>query len=129
MEILTDIINKLINIPVDFHRTGNKSWNTLLKDSGYLENQEKVTADKIEEALRLHSNLISDWIQFSDDNRSTPAWGFGKGDSGKYGVAHYHEGKEFQEMVTLDGFKACAYFIMCKITSSAKYYELNRDDF
>lgn len=129
METLTDIINKLINIPVDFHRTGNKTWNTLLKESGYLENQDKVTVGKIEEALRLHSNLINDWIQFSDDNRSTPAWVFGKGDSGKYRVAHYPEGKDFQEMVTFDRFKACAYFIMCKITSSAKNFELNRDDF
>ncbi len=121
MEMLTDIINKLINIPVDFHELGNKSWNTLLKESGYLENREKVTVDKIEEALRLRSNLINDWIQFSDDNRSTPAWVLGKGDSGKYSVTHYPEGKEFQDLVTLDGFKACAYFIICKIISSSKY--------
>lgn len=127
--MVTDIINKLINIPVKFHELGNKSWNTLLQESGYLENQEEVTADKIEEALSLHSNLINDWIQYSDDNRSTPAWGFAKTDKGKYRVAHYPEGKDFQEMVTFDSFKACAYFIMCKIRSSAKYYESNKDEF
>lgn len=127
--MVTDIINKLIKIPVDFHVLGNKSWNTLLQESGYLENQEEVTADKIEEALRLHSNLINDWLQYSDDNRSTPAWGFSKTDTGKYRVSHYPEGKDFQEMVTFDSFKACAYFIMCEIRSSAKYYESNKDEF
>ena len=45
---IEQVIQKIINIPGDFHRIQTKSWNTLLIESGYFELYESITEKKLQ---------------------------------------------------------------------------------
>ena len=51
MKEIEEIINKIIQIPNDFHSQKNKSLQTLLKESGYYDIHEQISVDAIIEIL------------------------------------------------------------------------------
>jgi hypothetical protein len=110
MDVLVEkTIQNIINIPDDFNHQ-NKSQNTLLYESGYLEFHDQISEDKIALILKRNPEVIKKWLQFSEDKRSY-GWYFTKGEDGKCFVGHYPEGKEFEEINTSDEFMACASYI------------------
>lgn len=118
---LSQTIEKIINIPIDFRVLQTKSWNTLLEDSGYFENYFKIKIDDLANALKQSPALIPSWLQWSEDQRSTPSWSFSKGESGKYYVGHMPEDKKIEQLSTNDEYYACAVFINNLIQSTREY--------
>ncbi len=117
---ISKTIEKIIYIPSDFHKQ-DKSWNTLLTESGYLYNYPNIKEQDIEDVLKINPHLVKEWLRFSADSRSSSTWYFTKGSEGFCFVGHWPEGKEYIELNTKDEFKACAYFILKQIESSLKF--------
>ena len=108
---ITTVIEKIVNIPLDFYSVKTKSWNTLLLESGYFEVHELIAEHEIIEILKKHPHLIAEWLQWSDNQRCTPTWYFTKDTDGKCFVGHSPEINEFKEINTANEFEACAFFI------------------
>lgn len=116
MEQIEKSIEKIIRIPHDY-RKGNASPIALVRESGYVELYNKINEAEIEEILKLHPQVIDEWLLWSENKRSNPTWHFDKFEDGTYAVAYSTEGKE-AEINTKDEFKACAAFIKREIEST-----------
>lgn len=121
---IENTIERLIHLPIDFHNNGHISELALLKASGYFELYNQITEDKIIEILKIHPHVITNWLQWSQDNRSSNRWGFSKSDE-KYFVGHWPDGKEFEEIITTDRFYACAAFIKRESESTRLLFSLS----
>ena len=119
-EKIQETIQKIISIPNDFHRVQTKSWNTLLQESGYFELYENITESEIINGLVSNPDTILQWLQWSDDQRTSSACSFSKRGNSDYFVGRYPTGKEFIELITPNEFQACAYFIIQNIESTRK---------
>lgn len=126
-EKISNAIERLIHLPIDFHTNGHVSEVALLKASGYFELHNQITEDKIIEILKVHPHVIAEWLQWSEDNRSSNRWGFSRGDNGKCSVGHWPEDKEFEEINTNDEFYACAAFIKREAESTRILFEKKTD--
>ncbi len=94
-----------------------------MKESGYFELYNQINEAEIIKVLKIHPHLINDWLQISEDSRSSTKWVFGRDDDGKYGIGHWPPGKEFEEITTTDKFYACAAFIKRDIESTRILFE------
>ena len=108
--LIKGAVEKLVNIAGDFHRV-HKSEVVLLKESGYFELYDRIGENEIMKVLKMHSHLIAEWVQFSEDSRSSDRWGFIRHEDGRCFVGHWPDGKDFEEISTMDEFYACAAFI------------------
>ena len=115
-KLIKKIVEKVVHIAHDFYNV-DKSELTLLKESGYFEVHDKINEDDIIEVLKMHPNLITDWLQLSEDSRSSQRWAISRGEDGKCFVGHWPGGKDFEEINTSDEFYACAAFIKRHIES------------
>ena len=111
-------VEKIVHIPHDFYMRQNVSEIVLLQEAGYIELYNKITEDEIIEILKNYPHLIVEWLQWSEDNRSSSKWYFTKDDDGKCFVGHFPEGKEFEKIITSDEFKACSAFIKREIETT-----------
>ena len=116
--IIEKAIEKIAHMPNDFHHLKNKSELTLLQESGYFELHDQIYEDEIIKILKKDPNLIAEWLQWSDDSRSSSTWYFTRGDDGICFVGHWPDGKEFEKLITSDEFKACASFIKRQVEST-----------
>jgi hypothetical protein len=108
------VIERIVQIPHDVNTVKNKSTMTLLKESGYYDFYEQITVDEIVEILRGTPQLVSEWLQWSDDQRSTPTTYFTKGEEWCF-IGHTPYDKDFEEVNTKDEFLACASFIKLQV--------------
>jgi hypothetical protein len=115
-ELIKKVTERIVNIPHDFNN-GNKSEITLLIEAGYFELYNQITENGLIEILKENLHSIDEWVQYSEDNRSSPAWYFKKNSNGNCFVGHLPEGEEFKEINTTDVFYACAVFIKRHIES------------
>ena len=70
-----------------------------------------ISAEAIEAHLRLHPDLVDEWIQYSADQRGSPAWYLrprDRGDAYEVGMPGRGPVYEFG-----DRFSATAFFIKC----------------
>jgi hypothetical protein len=109
-----ETVNKIINLPLDYKRLGNKSFYTLVKESGYFEMYEQITEKMILDALTEHPECINEWMGYSDDKRSD-GWYFLQNDEGKYIVGFWDRKEGSTETEYSDIKTACASFIMKEI--------------
>jgi hypothetical protein len=106
---LTDVIN----LPRNFYSRGNISTHSLLQESGYFAVYEEVTEGAIHDALQRHPNLVSDWMNFSQDKRGGSGWFLCRGGSDNgYQVGHY---PDHAPVGYSDELAACAAFIKREI--------------
>jgi hypothetical protein len=115
------IIEKIVHIPHDFNNRGNISEIDLTKESGYFEQHERINEYEIMQVLKNNPHLIVEWIQLSEDKRSTPTWHFVKFDDGECIVDYSGTEAEFKEINTFDEFEACAAFIKREVESNRKF--------
>ena len=113
-----DIISKVCSIPRDFHFYQNKSITQLLQESGYLEQPEAVTKERLIEHLTANPDLLIDWENYSSDKRYSPAWYF-KQENSEWIVGYFDQRRE-REQVFSSGFEACAEFILYELKEFAK---------
>jgi len=122
--IIVAAIEKIIFIPRDFHLLRTKSWNNLVQESGYIQLSNKITENDIAQYLRQNPQLISQWLQWSEDQRCSPAITFEQGESKRYYVKRYPESEHFKEFNSMDAFEACAKYIMKQLEDTANYTNL-----
>ncbi|MEO5564945.1 MAG: hypothetical protein ABIR18_15975 [Chitinophagaceae bacterium] len=114
-EHIKKVVEKIVHIPHDFHLRKNVSEIALVQESGYIELYNEVTEYEIIETLKKYPHLIAEWLQWSDDCRSSFKWYFKRDDDGKCFVGHFPRDQEFEEINTPDEFKACSAFIKREI--------------
>ena len=109
-EEISDCIDQLCRFP-NTYKLGTLSPLAVMTQSGYPTLYSQITLEKITQYLHSKPDLVQDWMNYSDDIRCNPAWGFGIIDN-KYVVAFYKNGKPLQEFRYDDKFAACAKMIL-----------------
>jgi hypothetical protein len=72
---------KCLRIICDFpviYLEENKTPNEIVVQSGYLTMYSQINEKEISEFIGDNQKLIENWLQFSDDQRHSPAWVFQK---------------------------------------------------
>ena len=63
-------IDKICNLPKTF-KQGDKSLSTLLTESKFQTFHTEISIDDIIQYLKIHSDLLDIWKQYSDDKRTS----------------------------------------------------------
>jgi hypothetical protein len=71
---LEEVALGFLGIPRRFHDEANVSVTQLLKRLGYKRWRKQLTRDVFEAAFRAHPEKMAEWLQWSDDQRCSPAW-------------------------------------------------------
>jgi hypothetical protein len=106
-------------MPIAFQARGNVSMVGLIEESGYAALADDVTELVLEEHLRRHPELVPIWVQYSEDQRCTPAFGLSGpstvGDPAENWRVFYwdHDSGNRWDRTFPDPFTACAFFIKC----------------
>jgi hypothetical protein len=66
---MSNVLSKVCSIPRDFYSSQNKSIIQLFNESGYLEQRDLATKEKLMEHLMANPDLINDWENYSSDKR------------------------------------------------------------
>ena len=113
-----DTIKRVLHLPHLFNDLGNRSIDSLLKDTGYFEMSDQICEDDISNGLTQYPEYVKDWKQWSDDKRTSSGWYFEEIDEKKY-IVGYFDTKEMnnQEIFFSDIKEACAFFIKHEIES------------
>lgn len=89
----------------------------LLEESGYVENRKLINIEILKEYISKNLKLADLWIQYSEDQRFSPAWVF----NGKELYYLTPEVKKENSITFDDPCEACAYFIIKEIHKFYKY--------
>jgi hypothetical protein len=109
-------VERLCELPRDFRRIRTVSLVSLVEQSGLMENPEALSRDMIAAHLRGKPALIEEWEMWSDDQRASPSWAFGRtGDT--FSVYSVPAG---ESMIFEDRCEACAEFIVRIVESVAR---------
>jgi hypothetical protein len=106
-------------MPIAFRARGNVSMVGLIEESGYSALADDITESVLEEHLRHHQELVPVWVQYSEDQRCSPAYGISGpntvGDPAKDWRVFYwdHDPANRWDRTFPDRFAACAFFIKC----------------
>jgi hypothetical protein len=110
----SSVVELLCRMPTDFRKRRDISMIGLLKESGYLQNPDRITEQDLESHIRSNPHLVETWLSESADQRCTPAWYFlspddeWRGQPGSWRVGFY-PGTELHEFEV--GSTAYAFFI------------------
>jgi hypothetical protein len=118
---LGSVISDIILIPRRFNDLGNVSVYSLLKKSGYFEAHDQISEDAIHQAILDHPECLDDWVQYSEDKRTT-GWYIQNRQDGTYAIGYIPPtGKENLTPINYrDKTSACAAFIKREIESIRK---------
>ncbi len=119
-----EVVNKIIAIPQDFHKPGNRSHYKLVIESGYVEAHDQITKEVILEALTKQPLLIGEWVQWSEDQRISEGW-FLREDNGVWQIGAFSAKDCYKETLTQypDLKSACATFIKLDVEFTRKLVE------
>jgi hypothetical protein len=115
-ETLLNCIIRISNFP-SIYQKENLSPENILKQSGYFNLFSDVTLDLITKYLENKSEIVKTWIQYSEDIRHSPAWGFGPTDDGKWIVTYRDNVKIIEKHIYDRDIDACAK--MVKMTAES----------
>lgn len=115
----SDIIYDIISLPRRFNEMGDKSIYTLLMETGYAKIRDQITIEAIRNSLLKHPECVPEWIQYSEDKRTTSGWFFSEGRSGEFIVGCLADGDKQEESQQSynDETDACAVFVKREIDS------------
>jgi hypothetical protein len=115
----TEVVRRVTNIPDDWDRRKNVSLIYLIRNSGYYESPEVLTAAAVEGELRRRPELLQSWFTYSDDQRSSPNWYVSGEEGGSYNVGFYSDGGHSGMVEFRDPYSAVAAFIVRQIPHMA----------
>lgn len=106
---------KLISIPRDFYTLHTVSYYDLLQQAGGAKITDEISEHDLLEALSQKPEFVSDWMQYSDDQRTDKAWYFKK-ENNKYVVEWYDDSDDPWTMSPakyefVDRLEACSKYI------------------
>ncbi len=119
---LTSVVTAACRLPIDFSR-GSVSAIELLVRSGYLTVRRDITLERLSDCLAMHPEWIDAWLQWSEDNRSSPSWYIETLGPDEFEVGHYNGGRSSQ-MQFDDRVRACAEFVSRELEQLAETAEL-----
>lgn len=90
---------------------------------GYEENYKLITQEDILEYLGKHSDLILDWENYSDMNRSAPSWFFYQKKGGFYTVGYLDIAKTTYELFFSKALDACTLYIKMEFEAFRRLYK------
>jgi hypothetical protein len=110
------ITRKVIGLPNRFYAPNNEqSIYFLLQETGYFGAHDKVNEYAIREILSEHIEYAKQWLEWSENKRSSSGWYFMQNEQRKYVVGHYPEQENFKENEYSEIKEACAAFIKREI--------------
>ncbi len=111
-----EMVAQIITLPRRFHSLGNVSVFSLLQATGYFGLHDQISEDDIREALHRCPECIQEWVQYSEDKRTSSGWYIMENDEGCYEVGYVSEGGDLQERLVYDNqIDACAAFVKREI--------------
>lgn len=111
------VLERLAHLPLDF-RSGELSPVALVAQSGFDPSRHVLSISIAREYLRQHPDLIDVWLGWSEDKRSSPAWGFQVHGSG---ASIFYNGQPPVQQSFPTALDACAAFIVEEIRSLVQY--------
>ena len=110
------VTSRVIRIPRELLNRGNKSMFSLLKDSGYFEAHDQITKEALQDALLFDRESVHDWLQYSDDKRTTSGLYFKEGVPGTYIIGYFpNTAGNMKKMIFNNEVIACATYIKFEI--------------
>ena len=117
-ENVAAVTSRVIRIPRELLNRGNKSMFSLLKDSGYFEAHDQITKEALQDALLFDRESVHDWLQYSDDKRTTSGLYFKEEDPETYVIGYFpNKAGNRKKMVFKNPIIACATYIKFEIES------------
>jgi hypothetical protein len=81
---------QIVTIPRRFHSLGSISIFSLLEETGYFELHDQISEHDIRTALLCCPECVQEWIQYSEDKRSSSGWYLTLNDEGLYETAYFN---------------------------------------
>ena len=108
----SDMLEQIAMLPRRFHSQGDVSNFSLVKASGYFGSHDEVSEADIRAALALCPECLREWMQYSEDKRTSSGWYVIDTDEGCYEVGYITERADRQQRVVYNNrTDACAAFI------------------
>jgi hypothetical protein len=111
-----NMISDIIHLPEKFY-AGNASIYSLLKETGYFESHLQVNEAILLDELNKLPELVNQWLNWSDDKRSSSGWYFQKNATKGYVVGYHPSIHNPIQLKFIDSKEACAAFIKREIES------------
>jgi hypothetical protein len=102
------VVERVCRLPRDFRLLGTKSVVQLAEEIGLPARRDCVTASAVQSRLQAQPELVDDWLRWSADRRSSPAWYF-REDGDGYVVGYHPNGDETR---FTDRIRACTQFVL-----------------
>ena len=111
---MTQTVEYLCRLPLDFHKVGTKSLLQLIDESGYHDDLDAVTESALACILDDHPDYCDAWIGYSQDRRASCGWTIQQRDA-EFVVQYYPEGSNTLRFT--DKSAACAAFAIRELHS------------
>ena len=113
-----NMLDLIATLPRRFHTLGDVSIFSLVKASGYFESHEQISEADIRAALARCPGCIREWMQYSEDKRTSSGWYLTHTDEGCHEVGYITERADCQQRVAYSNCTdACAAFIKHELES------------
>ncbi len=111
MPSVDEVVEAVCRLPQDMHAAGNVTAVHLVKSSGYPAIRSQVTVERLAACLAEHPEWVDQWLDWSADNRSSPAWYVIEADQGEFHVGFYDGQRSEPPTVIADRLAAVTEFI------------------
>lgn len=85
------LIDDIINLPLKYYHVGNVSFYSLLESTGYFEFFDQISIDKIFDRLSMNPESGKQWLNWSENKRTSSGWYFTQDDNKKFIIGYYPE--------------------------------------
>jgi hypothetical protein len=114
MQVNENVLS-VLRLPSEYYRLGSSSFRDLLLGTGYFVNYNHIDESDLIEGLRQSPGYVQDWMQYSEDKRSSSGW-YILNENGIYVVGFLCEtGVRKDEKKYTDSVIACATFLKKEI--------------
>ena len=109
------MIKDIVLLTTNFYKEENMSIYSLLKETGYFEFHNQINKSDIYECLILYPDSIIQWLDWSENKRSSSGWYFTMETDTQYIVGYFPSNKDLKPVKYSDKNEACTNFILREI--------------
>jgi hypothetical protein len=114
------IIKSIMSLPEKFYSEQNESIYTLLKETGYFELHAEINEKDIFDLLIQYPEHIKQWLNWSENKRSSSGWYFKESENQKYIVGSFPDNGKLKTSEYTNAAEACSFFIKREIEDIRK---------
>jgi hypothetical protein len=113
-----DLAAEIVLLPRKFHSLGTVSMFSLLEATGYFRLHDQISEADIQAALVRCPECVQEWMQYSEDKRTSSGWYLIQNEEGCYETGHVADAGNYTNRVQYENMiDACASFIKHEIES------------